>query len=183
MSLLSLTYAGGAVRLQPGGRLWLPVSGHERDLLFDTAAAAVPGPRGWLPGEGGLVANLRVWENCLLPLSYFGRPPAMADEALFQRLLDGLAMSMPERAAFAASPAGSLTPRLRRLACGLRALLARPALLLAESEWFSRLDEVDALNLAGLFAEHCPHSAWLVLGGRRPAACWGFTDDDNREAS
>ncbi|QDQ25241.1 hypothetical protein FNU76_02110 [Chitinimonas arctica] len=179
MSILQWVHAGQPLVLEEGGRCHLPLAGHARGELFEQAAESVAGPHGWLPGEGGLLANLRVWENCLLPLSYFADPPGAAQEARFTRLLDGLGMPLEERQSFAAAPAGGLNGRQRRIACALRTLMARPALILAESEWFGRLDEGDAASLSRLFAAECPHAAWLVLGVQRPGLIWGFDDDTN----
>ncbi|QNM98252.1 hypothetical protein [Chitinimonas koreensis] len=176
MSLLRLDHEGRPIELAPAGRLWLPLHGQLREQAFGHAARQLAGPHGWLPGEGGLVANLRVWENCLLAHNYFGGPPAAADEALLIELMARCGLAGQDAQAFMAAPAGSLSAKRRRLACALRALLARPRLILAEGEWFGGLGDDEVEPLAAAFAELCPDAAWLVLGGARPDTVWGFPD-------
>lgn len=164
-----------AITLPPmskGQRRWLPINGHERNACFAEIAAQHPGPHGWLAGEGGLIANLRVWENCLLPLSYFGHAPGATDEARFAELLVQLGIPGEEQAAFAGSPVAGLNARQRRLVCALRTLMTQPAWIFAESEWLSRLDEADTQRLTEAFAATCPDSTWLVLGHAQPAPAW-----------
>ena len=166
----------GHLALKAGARYWLAIDGHKRDACFEYVSSSRHGPAGWLPGEGGLIANLRVWENCLLPLSYYGKPPDLQDEVRFGQLLDQLGVPEEEQPGFAGSPASSLTGRQRRLACALRTLMTRPSLILAEGEWLARLDQDDTQRLIKAFAAECPDAAWLVLGGSQPAAEWGCID-------
>lgn len=174
MKLCEFAYEARPIALLAGERYWLPATGPERQGLFDLVAAEVAGLHAWLPVEGGLLANLRVWENCLLPLSYLAGKPDAETEKRFGELLTECAVPLEEQGAYAASPAFSLNARRRRLACVLRTLLQRPSLILVESEWFARLDVDEAERLAALFARECADACWLALGEPAPNPIWGF---------
>lgn len=174
MSLLTLHWQDRTVALHAGQRLWLPATGVTRDALFDHAAATLAGPHGWLAREGGLLANLRVWENCVLPLSYFGHVPSVADEQRFADLLTKVGIAAADHASFTSATIGSLSPADKRLVSALRAMLIQPKLILVECEWFARLDASLAIPLREMFGAVCPNASWLALGDTPPASEWMF---------
>ncbi len=109
-----------------------------RGLALDAAPA---GSVGWVPAQGGLISNLKTWENVTLPLWYHGkRSPARVEERLRQLLL-ALALDSQDWEHFMASPSGRLSPVQRKLAGLLRGLLLSPALLVVDGALFDGLEQ------------------------------------------
>jgi len=103
-------------------------------------AASKPGSIGWIPAGGGLISNLKTWENITLPLWYHHRPQNIATEETVARWLVELELDKLEWERFMASPAARLKPWERKLAGLLRGLVQAPQLLLVDAELF---DEVE----------------------------------------
>jgi ABC-type transporter Mla maintaining outer membrane lipid asymmetry ATPase subunit MlaF len=103
-------------------------------------AASKPGSIGWIPARGGLISNLKTWENITLPLWYHHRPQNFATEEIVARWLVELELDKLEWEKFMASPAARLKPCERKLAGLLRGLVQAPQLLLVDAELF---DEVE----------------------------------------
>jgi len=117
--------------LPANGEIWL----HGQPL-----EASKPGSIGWIPAGGGLISNLKTWENVTLPLWYHHRPQNLATEEAVARWLDELELDKQEWEKFMASPAARLKPWERKLAGLLRGLVQAPKLLLVDAELF---DEVE----------------------------------------
>ncbi|MFC4157808.1 hypothetical protein [Chitinimonas lacunae] len=165
-------------RLLQGERLWRPANGAERESLFDAVAELLPGPIGWLPAENGLLANLRAWENLVLPLCYHrGDGPDPLLERRLNHLLGQLGFETDEIERLCASPIGQLSHRRRRLLCGVRAMLSGCRVLLIEAEWLQRLDDDEAPLWQALFEQELPGAGWLVVGHKAPASLWRCSAD------
>ncbi|WP_269533211.1 hypothetical protein [Chitinimonas sp. BJYL2] len=167
-----LTLHDGVLSVYPGVRLWHATSGAARLDAFAALNRQRAGPHGWLPGQGGLVANLRVWENCLLPAAYFQSRSLVQEEQRFQGFLDDLQIDQSERAMLSRATVAMLTPRQRRQALMLRTLMAAPEMILIETEWLQMADDTEAGSYVDALGKHCPHAAWIALGPQRPAAIW-----------
>src|SRR5512146_44437 len=104
--------------------------------------ATQPGSIGWVPAAGGLISNLKAWENVTLPLWYHGKRRQVREtEAAVAALLGELGVVRPEWERFMGSPAARLTPIERKLAGLMRGLLLQPTLLVLDASLF---DEVDS---------------------------------------
>lgn len=103
--------------------------------------AAPHGSIGWVPENGGLISNLKTWENVTLPLWYHGkRRIAAAEEAAAHWLAEmGLAGADAEQ--FMANPAGRLTATERKMAGLLRGLLLAPQVLVVDAALFDGLPQ------------------------------------------
>lgn len=168
-----LTVAPVAKRLLDGERLWLPVNGAEREAYFDALVELLPAPLGWLPAENGLLANLRVWENLVLPGCYHhSQAPYVVMEQRLEALLGLLGFDTEETARLCASSVSQLSHRRRRLLCGVRALLSGSRVLLIEAEWLQRLDDEEIPVWQALFEQELPRAGWLVAGHKAPAELW-----------
>ncbi len=111
-------------------------------LLFGQALeASLSGSIGYVPAAGGLISNLKAWENITLPLWYHKQRQRAATEETVARLLLELGMAKQEWERFMASPVALLLPWERKMAGLLRGLLQSPQLLLVNAKLF---DEVEA---------------------------------------
>ncbi len=106
------------------------------------AVATQPGSVGWVPAAGGLISNLKAWENVTLPLWYHGKRRQVSEtEAAVAALLEELGVVQSEWERFMASPAARLSPIERKLVGLMRGLLLQPTLLVLDASLF---DEVDS---------------------------------------
>jgi ABC-type lipoprotein export system ATPase subunit len=138
---------------------------------IDALTDAFEPPFGWLPEQPALQANLRVWENCVLPRSYFGVAPGDGLLARLELLVQtpvfgSLAEVLDQRPEHMGGAQQSLV-------CALRTILTRPSLILAETGWFASFDSATAAELVAMFACECPGARWLALGTSPPPAAWG----------
>jgi ABC-type multidrug transport system ATPase subunit len=125
-----------------------PVTGR---ITLDGRAldAAPPGSTGWVPENGGLISNLKAWENVTLPLWYHrGRRVGVTERAISE-WLPRLGVSAEGMAAFMASPAAALSVLERKRAGLLRGLLLAPRLLVVDAGLFSGLTQGMRENWAG----------------------------------
>lgn len=140
--------------------------------------AASAGSIGWVPESGGLISNLKVWENVTLPLWYHGKRRVAEAEAQTSRWLSLLGMNEGEMGAFMASPAALLTPLGRKRAGLLRGLLLAPQVLVLDTAlfngvnrdagvaWLAALDALTQTGCAVLAAALEGEMAenWQILG-------------------
>lgn len=113
----------------------IPASG-EIWLNSQPLEAAPPGSIGWIPANGGLISNLKTWENVTLPLWYHGRRQATITEEAVSRWLAELGLDQQDWERFMASPAARLKPWERKLAGLLRGLLLAPQMLVIDAALF-----------------------------------------------
>ncbi len=121
--------------------------------LHGAALDAVPaGSIGWVPANGGLISNLKTWENVTLPLWYHGGRAPGATEGRIKRWLTVLEVDSRGWEDFMASPSGRLKPQERKLAGLLRGLVQSPPLLVVDAALFDAVERntlnkwVSALN-------------------------------------
>lgn len=103
-----------------------------------------PGIIGWVPATGGLISNLKTWENVTLPLWYHSMIQNAVTEQTVARWLLELQFDQQEWEKFMASPAARLSQRERKMAGLLRGLVQAPKLLIVDAGLF---DEVDAASV------------------------------------
>lgn len=114
----------------------LPEAG--KVTLEGSALDAVPaGSLGWVPDGGGLIGNLKTWENVTLPLWYHRNRDVAATEGALSRWLDALGVPEAERGGFMASPAARLSPLARKRAGLLRGLVLAPRVLVVDAGLFA----------------------------------------------
>lgn len=138
---------GAVIELAVGERI--PESG----TVTLNGAALAESPRGsigWVPENGGLISNLKTWENVTLPLWYHGkRRIAEAEERIAHWLAAmGFENEVSER--FMASPAGHLTAVERKRAGLLRGLLLAPQVMVVDAALFDGLRPDTKASWAGL---------------------------------
>ncbi|HEY5994583.1 MAG TPA: ATP-binding cassette domain-containing protein [Gallionellaceae bacterium] len=104
--------------------------------------AAPPGSIGWVPEGGGLISNLKAWENVTLPLWYHGKRRVAAAEETAARWLAALGVAEDAMAEFMASPPGRLSTQERKRAGLLRGLLLAPRVLVVDAALFNGLTQV-----------------------------------------
>lgn len=134
-----------------------------------------PGSIGWIPAAGGLISNLKAWENITLPLWYHSIVQTISTEETVARWLLELQMEQQEWEIFMASPAARLSQRERKMAGLLRGLVQAPKLLVVDAELF---DEVDAASvkvwvmILEKFVRESNDRAVLVVASASTALTW-----------
>ena len=121
----------------------------------------------FVPRDGGLFANLNVWENIWTPVTYH-RPDTEADLAWrVHTLLDQLALDAPRTAARRPAELNALE---RRLVGFVRAVALEPELVVIES-LFEDLDAAEnkqAARVFDVFHRFLPFRSLLVVGAHFP---------------
>lgn len=92
-----------------------------------------------LPQWGGLISNLRLWENIILPRWYHAPPLAAECEAQLLALVEQLLPQVPDVAAWLHRTVFSVPAEERALAGLLRSLLAPAPWIWIEADWQSSL--------------------------------------------
>lgn len=121
-----------------------------------------PGRVAWVAADGGLISNLRIWENVTLPLWYHARRDVMETEQGVERWLATLGMEQDEFGEFMAAQPDSIESWQRKLAGLLRALLQMSPVLVVDGALFN---DVRA-RLAGCWIsalESYAAEGWAVL--------------------
>ena len=101
----------------------------------------IPGDIGWIPSNGGLIGNLKVWENITLPLWYHHKRTPLATEKVLDGWLHILEPEKTEWAEFMARPSARLGIRDRKLVGLLRGLVLAPRMLVVDAELFNEVDQ------------------------------------------
>jgi ABC-type multidrug transport system ATPase subunit len=103
--------------------------------------ASPPGSIGWVPESGGLISNLKTWENVTLPLWYHGKRRVAEAEEKAAYWLGVLGVADEAMPAFMASPPGRLSTLERKRAGLLRGLMLAPRLLVVDAALFNGLPQ------------------------------------------
>jgi len=109
-------------------------------LTWQPVSASSPGRTAWVAANGGLISNLRIWENVTLPLWYHFRRDLVETEQRVKHLLGTLCMEQDEFADFMAAHPYDVEHWQRKLAGLLRALMQMSPVLVVDAELF---DEVN----------------------------------------
>jgi phospholipid/cholesterol/gamma-HCH transport system ATP-binding protein len=168
---------GVSFEVAPGEavRIMLPSGDHVRDLYAVLTGAALPaGGRvrlfgadlhadgeagrlrlfqrvGAVPNRGGLISNLKVWENLVLPAWFHRGLDAQALEPVVLEWFAALGVTGPEAAALMPRLPDALAPAQRRAVALVRAMVAAPDLLIYE-DMLSGLDRSAASRWIGTTA-------------------------------
>lgn len=140
-------------------------------LLVD----AVPGCIGWVPANGGLISNLKTWENITLPLWYHGKyMPRQAEETV-QRWLGALKLDEGEWSDFMACQPALLETRERKLAGLLRGVVQSPVLLVVDAALFDGIAQETVqhwMKALEIFAQEVEERAVLVISDQAVLLPW-----------
>ncbi len=98
------------------------------------------GSVGWVAANGGLISNLKVWENVTLPLWYHGKHAAAETEQTVAHWLSVLGMVKAEWEGFMEAPPDRLTSWQRKLAGLLRGLVQGPLVLVVDAALFKGVE-------------------------------------------
>jgi hypothetical protein len=131
-------------------------------LIWQPVSVSQPGRVAWVPAHGGLISNLRIWENVTLPLWYHTGRDAVETEQRVRHWLGKLGLEQDEFARFMAAQPYGVEPWQRKLAGLLRALVQMSPVLVADAALF---EEVSA-RLAGCWMaalESCAAEGRAVL--------------------
>src|SRR5260221_1578028 len=90
-------------------------------------------PLGVVAGDGGLIGNLKVWENLVLPVAYRGGAPLGELEARAAALFREFGILRARFAELCAALPERLTAFERRLAGFVRAMLAEPEIMVYDA--------------------------------------------------
>lgn len=133
----------------------------------------VSGSVGWVAASGGLISNLKVWENVTLPLWYHEMQAATDTEQRITYWLTLLGMAEEEWEGFMGATPDTLRTWQRKLAGLLRGLVQKPQVLVVDADLFegveSRLGAAWRTALER-FAEQ--GRAVLVVADRESALHW-----------
>jgi hypothetical protein len=105
-------------------------------LIWQPVSASLPGRAGWVAANGGLISNLRIWENVTLPLWYHTGRNAIETEQRVKHWLGMLGLEQDEFAEFMSAQPHSVEPWQRKLAGLLRALLHMSPVLVVDAALF-----------------------------------------------
>jgi len=103
-----------------------------------------PGSIGWVAADGGLISNLKIWENVTLPLWYHSRCGEEETEQRIRRWLTVLDLPEEEWKRFMEVSPHWLAPEQRKLAGLLRALVQTPPVLVVDATLFKDVDTQQA---------------------------------------
>jgi hypothetical protein len=105
-------------------------------LIWQPVSASRPGRVAWVASNGGLISNLKIWENVTLPLWYHARRNEVETEQSIMHWLGLLGMEQDEVAEFMVAQPDSIEPWQRKLAGLLRALLQSSPVMVVDAVLF-----------------------------------------------
>lgn len=109
--------------------------------IWQPLSESQPGRVGWVAENGGLISNLKIWENVTLPLWYHSRHEVTETEQRVMHWLGVLEFEPDACAEFMAALPYSIEPWQRKLAGLLRAFVQMPQVLVVDADLF---DDVKA---------------------------------------
>jgi hypothetical protein len=132
--------------------------------LGDTAPVAVVAAR------GGLIGNLKVWENLVLPIAYRGEARLDELETRAEKLFRDLGVLRERFAELCALLPERLTEFERRLAAFVRAMLAEPEIMVYDGlfEGLTRAEIEKAAGFDRLFRQHFPFRTAIYVDTEDP---------------
>lgn len=138
-------------------------------------ASCKPGCVGLIPAAGGLISNLKVWENITLPSWFHNGRQLSTTEETVARWLTELKLDEQDWEKFMASPAARLKPWERKLAGLLRGLLQAPQILVIDAALFDEVDEARIqvwIKALEKFAGEADNRAVLVIANSNTSLPW-----------
>jgi hypothetical protein len=131
-------------------------------LIWQPVSVSLPGRVAWVPAHGGLISNLRIWENVTLPLWYHAGRDAVETEQRVKHWLGMLGLEQGGFAGFMAAQPHGVEPWQRKLAGLLRALVQMSPVLVVDAALFEDV----STRLAGCWIaalESCAAEGRTVL--------------------
>ncbi|HSC78829.1 MAG TPA: hypothetical protein VLC08_00620 [Chitinolyticbacter sp.] len=161
-----------------GERYWLEVPGeHLRDRQLDMLALAAqsqwPGLVASLDGSGGLVNNLRVWENLILPAWYHHAEPLARLEQVLLALFDEIGIDEGEAVKLCQGLPAALAREQKRELALVRAAMLEPCCLVVDGDWFGFLSYGRGLDCRALF-DRLTQSAVTFVAAAYPPPVPGY---------
>lgn len=142
-------------------------------LIWQPVSASQPGRVAWVPAHGGLISNLRIWENVTLPLWYHAGRDAVETEQRIKHWLGMLGLEQEEFARFMAAQPHGVEPWQRKLAGLLRALLQTPPVLVVDAALFEDVSErLAGCWIAALESYAAEGRAVLVIADKATMLSW-----------
>ena len=151
-----------------------PVSG-EILLLGQSLDASRPGSICLIPAHGGLISNLKTWENITLPLWYHNKREKKSTEESVMYWLRALDINSEEWEVFMSSPTARLKPDEHKMAGLLRGLVLAPQLLLVDATLFEDVDTARVqvwIAILEKFAREANDRAVLVVTSAVTSLPW-----------
>jgi len=142
-------------------------------MIWQPLSASRAGRVGWVAANGGLISNLKVWENVTLPLWYHVRREVTETEQSVTHWLGVLGMEQDAFAGFMAAPPSSTELWQRKLAGLLRALVQMPRVLVVDAVVFEDVKARLARNwITALEAYAAQGHAVLVIADKATTLPW-----------
>jgi ABC-type ATPase involved in cell division len=142
-------------------------------VIWQPLGDSRPGRVGWVAGSGGLISNLKVWENITLPLWYHAQRQAEETEQNILLWLNAFGLEPEFFAEFMAAPPYSIEPWQRKLAGLLRALVQMPRVLVVDAVLFEDIKARIARNwMMALETYAAQGRAVLVLADKATTLPW-----------
>jgi ABC-type ATPase involved in cell division len=128
---------------------------------------------GWVASNGGLISNLKIWENVTLPLWYHSGHDAAETEKSVEYWLTMLGLEPSAFEEFMAAPPFGIEPWQRKLAGLLRGLLQMPRILIVDAGVFEDINTGLAKNWISALEVYASHGrAVLVLADKATVLPW-----------
>jgi hypothetical protein len=128
---------------------------------------------GWVAANGGLISNLKIWENISLPLWYHAKRDIRETEKCVEYWLTILAIDPAACADFMASPPHGVEPWQRKLAGLLRALVQMPRVLVVDAGLFEDVKtRIAQVWITALETYASQDRAVLVLADKATTLPW-----------
>jgi len=132
-----------------------------------------PGSIGWVAAYGGLISNLKVWENVTLPLWYHAGHAVAETEQRVAYWLSVLGMAEDERESYMEATPDRLGSSQRKLAGLLRGLVQMPLVLVVDVALFEGIaPRLIPVWTGALEAYAAQGWAVLVVADRDTALPW-----------
>lgn len=150
-------------------RLIVPQSARRQAVL---AALDASGLAAIVPSSGRLIANLKAWENIVLPLAYRGVTELPELESRATALFEEFGYPGERGRQLASSLPDRLSRYERRLVAFARAVLAEPELLVLDgvAEGLPRADAGHACAFGAAFLRRFPFRTVVHIEAERPEA-------------
>ncbi len=186
-------YAGGRFEIQQGERrrvaIKRSVQAERRQLNCPPPSVWMPvqearlGRVGWVAGNGGLISNLKVWENVTLPLWFHAPYETVETEQRLRFWLTSLGQKPASFAELMAAPPANLALWQKKLVGLLRALVQMPRVLIIDAEVFEAVSAELAqhwIKSLDTFAQQA--RVVLVLTDKATLLPWRKIEGDERDA-
>lgn len=108
-------------------------------VIWQSLRSSRAGGVAWVAAHGGLISNLKVWENITLPLWYHASRDAGETERNLTYWLGVMGLEQEMFAEFMAAPPYRLEPWQRKFAGLLRALVQAPKVLVIDAVVFEEV--------------------------------------------